>query len=149
MKAKTSWTVWCCAGILAATLAGCGGPAPDEVLREFAASIVKRDAKTYFRHSHLDRKSRKSMDENPEVAQALFEKAIDEDGVSIAKLILSSDLKVIGESDFSRTIRITPKDPKKRKEMADEGYKGFTVRAINQDGEWKIKFESLAPIPMR
>lgn len=146
---RMSWMRWCSVGILTATLAGCGGPAPDEVLREFAASIVKRDAKTYFHHSHLDRKSRRSMDENPEVAQALFEKAIDEDGVSIAKLILASDLKVIGESDFSRTIRITPKDPRKRKEMADEGFKGFTLKAFNQDGEWKIKFETIAPIPMR
>lgn len=135
-------------GFLTLALAGCGGPSPDEVLAEFATGIVRRDQTLFYRHFYLDRKARREMEANPEIAEMMFRKLTEDDDITqMAKLILESKLTVVGDSSVKRTIRAVPKDPKRRKKLKDEGCRGLAVKARNVDGEWKIDFETLVPIP--
>lgn len=135
-------------GLLAAILTGCGGPSPEEAMVGFATGVVKHDKDLFFRYFYLDRKERRGIDENPEIAQMMFDKVVDNDTVELAKLILASKLKVTEGTSTKKTIRIFPKDPKKVKEMKAEGCRGFSVKTHKVDGEWKIDFSSLAPIPI-
>lgn len=140
---------FCLIGFLALALAGCGGPSPDEVLTEFATGVVKRDQTLFYKHIYFDRKAKREMDANPEISKMVFDKLAEDDGVMrMMKVILESKLTVVGESSVKRTIRAVPKDPKRRKELKDEGCRGISVKARNVDGEWKIDLETIAPIPV-
>ena len=145
---KINWINCGLAGLLALALAGCGGPSPDDALKGLAAGIVKHDKAAFLKYQYMDRKSLKELEANPEIADLMFDKLVDDDMVKICKVIMGSKLKVIGDSPMHRTIRVTPTDPKIVKELKDDGCRGLTFKAHNVNGEWKVDLGSITPIPI-